>query len=184
VCEFVCQISILISRGGDSQKRKNFFLLRDSPLARQMKAPSRGGGGGPPPTYPPLSVVAEGLVFCFRTVQCGGVKLVAENPFRHPIHSWPVVVADGDLSKLQCCPSPWRPPAPRAWGETSPTRAKIADLDVQASRWTLHSGDKVQSAWVVPPASGEMPHRCQQDMSPEADHSRTLPAPATIPPHL
>lgn len=182
-CEFVCQISILISAAA-IVKEKTFSVERIA--TRQAdESPSRAAVAGIlTPTRPQVQW-RRGLGFASGPVQCCGVKLLAENPFRHPLHSCPVVVVDHDLSKLQCCPSPWRLPAPGAWRETSPTKAKIADLDVQAGLWTLHSGDKVQlPAWGVSPASGDMPRRCQQDMNPEANHSRTLPAPATIPPQL
>lgn len=134
--------------GGNDSPRENFFLLRISPPPhRQTRAPSKAVVARIlTPTRPQVRW-RRVLGIASGPVQCCGVNLVPEILFRRPLHSCPVVVVDDDLSKLQCCPSPWRLPAPGAWRETSPTRAKIAGLDVQASRWTLHSGDKVQPAW-------------------------------------
>lgn len=92
MCEFVCQVSILISvASGNYQTRKNFLVERIATgligRRRQPVRPSEAAVAGiltPPRPPPPPSVVAEGLRFCFRPVQSGGVKLVAEIPFAFP----------------------------------------------------------------------------------------------------
>lgn len=86
MCEFVCQISILISAAAIVE-RKVFLVetiatrLTGKTTGRQR---FRGGGGGHPHTNTPTSAVAEGLGFCFRPVQSCGVELVAQIPFALP----------------------------------------------------------------------------------------------------
>lgn len=175
MCEFVCQISILISAAAIVE-RKVFLVetiatrLTGKTTGRQR---FRGGGGGHPHTNTPTSAVAEVLGFCFRPVQsCGG-----PDSFRPPLHSCPVAIVDCVLSKLQRSPSSRRLPAPGAWRDTSqPVQVKIADLHVQPSRWTLHSGDKVQPAWAFLLRPKKCPAGARKDMSPEAQLFRDPPS--------
>ena len=60
MCEFVCQISILISAAA-IVKEKKFFLLRESPLASLTDDTAEGGGGGHPHTFTPQVQWRRGL---------------------------------------------------------------------------------------------------------------------------
>lgn len=93
-------------------------------------------------------------------------QLGGRDSFRLPLHSCPVAMVDHVVSKLQC-PSSRGLPAPGAWRETS-SQAKIADLNVQASRWTLHSGDKVQPAWAFLLRPKKCPRKCHERHEPKA----------------
>lgn len=91
MCEFVCQVSILISVASDNyQTRKSFFVegIATRLIGRRrqpVRSPEAAVAGILTPPRPPQVQWRRGwLRFCFRPVQSGGVELVAEIPLAFP----------------------------------------------------------------------------------------------------
>lgn len=138
MCEFVCQVSILISVASDNYQTEKVFLLRDSPLASQAddNSPARGGGGGHSHTSTNPQVQWR-RGFGFASDQCR----VVESSW------WPRFLSPSPPLLSSSCGRPRRVQAAalplikggnfrlrELWRETSqPSQAKIADLDVQSS---------------------------------------------------
>lgn len=173
MCEFVCQISILISVAAIVGRK--VFLLRESPLdsqsspGRRWQASShlhapKCSGGGAWGFAPDQCRVAESSWWPrflspsppFLSSSYGGPRLVQAAV-------WPLIPHQADFRG-------------RELGEKPPTKPSSRTLHVQPSRWTLHSGDKVQPAWAFLLRPKKCPASARKGMSPEAQLFKDPPS--------
>lgn len=177
MCEFVCQVSILISAAAIVEE-KSFLVGRIATrLTGRQQADSASGAAVAGILTPPRPQVQWRRGLRFASDQCRVVEsswwprfLSPSPPFLSSSYGglrlvraavWPLIDQTSGAGSLE---------------RNLPIQAKLADLHVQPSRWTLHSGDKVQPAWAFLLRPKKCPASARKGMSPEARLSRDPPS--------
>lgn len=161
MCEFVCQISILISVAAIVQE-KSFSVETIATRLTGRRQPARGGGGGHPHTSTTPKSSGGGAWVLLQTSAVLWSQVGARDSFRKP--SRPLL--SSSLGRTHSCPScsvaphGGRLPAPGAWSEASqPSQARGPSRPAQPVDPPLRRQSSARMG--VSPASEEMPRKCQ-----------------------